>query len=135
MKKVEGIESNHMKPRRKCLRVPEKQGFGAQKGNETPPVSEQNRKRTGKKTCKIMEQAENHKNSPRWSWATTHMGISGRKNVLMHDGRYCGTRVRPVSAFMFSNKALQPTAVGGSGYPFESPVLRRHCPAVVELGR
>jgi hypothetical protein len=35
-----------------------------------------------------------------------------RKNALMHVGRHCGTRVRPVSAFMFSNHALEPTPVG-----------------------
>jgi hypothetical protein len=29
--------------------------------------------------------------------------------VIVHMGRQCGTRVRPVSALMFSNQALQRT--------------------------
>jgi len=32
-----------------------------------------------------------------------------RSIVVMHMGRHCGTRVRPVSALMFSNTALEPT--------------------------
>ena len=33
------------------------------------PVPEKNRGRTGKSPCKSVEQAENHKKGPRWSWA------------------------------------------------------------------
>jgi hypothetical protein len=43
-------------------------------GNEAPPVPEKNRGRTGKRTCKSMEQEENHEKAPRWSWARNHMG-------------------------------------------------------------
>ena len=32
---------------------------------------------------------------------------AGRTGVVIHMGRQCGTRVRPVSALMFSNHALQ----------------------------
>ena len=31
--------------------------------------------------------------------------------VMYHMGRQCGTRVRPLSALMFSNKSPEPTAV------------------------
>ena len=44
----------------------------------------------------------------------------------MHVGRYCGTRVRPVSAFMFSNKSLQPfELVGNERKEFDRVVYGR----------
>jgi hypothetical protein len=32
------------------------------------------RKKNWKRACKPVEQAENHKKGPRWSWAGNHMG-------------------------------------------------------------
>jgi hypothetical protein len=46
----------------------------AKKSTETPPVPEKNRGRTKKKLCQSVEQAENHKKGPRWSWAGNYMG-------------------------------------------------------------
>jgi len=41
-----------------------------------------------------------------------HCGNRGCRRICMfHSGRQCGTRVRPVSALMFSNKS-QPAPVG-----------------------
>jgi hypothetical protein len=37
-----------------------------------------------------------------------------RDGFVMHMGRQCGTRVRPLSALMFSNKSLQATRDGRS---------------------
>jgi hypothetical protein len=54
-----------------------KKGIGAKKAIGTPPVSEKNRGRTGKKACKSVEQDENEQNYkkvPRRSWATNQMG-------------------------------------------------------------
>jgi hypothetical protein len=53
---------------------PEENGIGTQNGVETPPAPDKNRGRTGKMTCKLMKQAENHENHPRRSWALNHMG-------------------------------------------------------------
>jgi hypothetical protein len=49
-------------------------------GIETSPAPNKNRGRTGKMTCKLMKQAENHKNHPRRSWATNQMGNSDENN-------------------------------------------------------
>jgi hypothetical protein len=46
-----------------------------------------------------------------------------RKNAFMHVGRHCGTRVRPVSAFMFSNKTVQATPMNAAVFALLSRLL------------
>jgi len=55
------------------LRIREKQGMRAKKAPKHPRCQ---RKIEGepKKLCQSVEQAENHKKGPRWSWAGNHMG-------------------------------------------------------------
>ena len=45
-----------------------------QKSIETPTVPEKNPRRTKKRTCKSLEQAENHEKGLCGSWARNHMG-------------------------------------------------------------
>ena len=52
----------------------EENGLGANKRRRNTSRAGQNRGRTGKMTCKLMKQAENHQNHPRRSWALNHMG-------------------------------------------------------------
>jgi hypothetical protein len=40
----------------------------------SPPAPDKTGGLTGKMTCKFREQAENHENNPRRSWALNHMG-------------------------------------------------------------
>jgi hypothetical protein len=54
-------------------RLSEEEG---KKGIGTPPPPEKSGERTGKKTCKPPEQAENHEKGPRCSWARNQMGNS-----------------------------------------------------------
>jgi hypothetical protein len=49
-------------------------GLESQKNIETPPVPEKNPRRTEKRTCKSVEQEENHEKGLRWSWTRNHMG-------------------------------------------------------------
>ena len=58
--------SNHRKIRRSCILVREKKGLGGQKGIEAPALPEKSRERTGKMTCKSVEQEENHEKGQRW---------------------------------------------------------------------
>ncbi len=46
--------------------------------------------------------------------------------VMYHMGRQCGTRVRPLSALMFSNKSPEPTAVGACSSAIAVHVASRH---------
>jgi hypothetical protein len=57
----------------------EKRGKGTNV-NEALLLPEKNRGRTGKVTCKSVEQEENHEKGPRGSWARNHMG-NVSKNV------------------------------------------------------
>ena len=57
--------------------------------NEAVLPPEKNRGRTGKETCKSVEQEENHKKGPRWSWVRSQMGnlklILGLKGNAAHN--------------------------------------------------
>jgi hypothetical protein len=48
------------------------------KSQRSAPFARENRgrigKKTEKKTCKPVEQEENHEKGPRWSWARNQMG-------------------------------------------------------------
>ena len=62
------------KLRKRCLRVGWKSVRKGTNVNEALLLPEKNRGRTGKVTCKSVEQEENHEKGPRGSWARNHMG-------------------------------------------------------------
>jgi hypothetical protein len=61
---------------------PGEKGHWRQKSIGTPPPPEKSGERTRKKTCKSVEQAENHEKGPRCSWARNQMGNSGLSESL-----------------------------------------------------
>ena len=62
------------KLRRRCLCTGWKSVWKGTNVNEALPLPGENRGRTGKRTCKSVEQEENHEKGPRWSWARIQMG-------------------------------------------------------------
>jgi hypothetical protein len=68
MKTTENTEEVSFLPGEKGLGSPETHGNSPRA--EEKPGSDW-KKGTGKRTCKLAEQEENHEKGPRWSWAGT----------------------------------------------------------------
>jgi hypothetical protein len=63
-----------------------KKGIGAKKGTETPPESEKNRGRTGKKACKSGRWEDNHENGKKQFIYAMNIKSNGKSRFSLLSG-------------------------------------------------